>query len=62
MCSSATHVLFTIDAPPVEVDAVRAATDEPDRATLIATDRRALFTAEVADAHPRANRSANAPR
>jgi multiple sugar transport system ATP-binding protein len=46
---SATHVLFTIDAPPVDVDAVRAATDEGDRATLIATDRRALFTAEVAE-------------
>jgi multiple sugar transport system ATP-binding protein len=46
---SATHVLFTIDAPPVDVDAVRAATDEGDRATLLATDRRALFTAEVAE-------------
>jgi multiple sugar transport system ATP-binding protein len=44
---SATHVLFTIDAPPVEVDAVRAATDEGELATLIATDRRALFTAEL---------------
>jgi multiple sugar transport system ATP-binding protein len=46
---SATHVLFTIDAPPVDVDAVRAATDEKERATLLATDRRALFTAEVAE-------------
>jgi multiple sugar transport system ATP-binding protein len=46
---SATHVLFTIDAPPVDVDAVRAATDEGDRATLLHTDRRALFTAEVAE-------------
>jgi multiple sugar transport system ATP-binding protein len=46
---SATHVLFTIDAPPVDVDAVRAATDEGDVATLIATDRRALFTAEVSE-------------
>ena len=44
---SATHVLFTIDAPPVDVDAVRATTDEGDRATLLATDRRALFTAEL---------------
>ena len=44
---SATHVLFTLDAPPVDVDAVRAATDEGDVATLLATDRRALFTAEV---------------
>ena len=46
---SATHVLFTVDAPPVDVDSVRAATDEGERATLIATDRRALFTAEVAE-------------
>ncbi len=46
---SATHVLFTIDAPPVEVDAVRAASDDGERATLIHTDRRALFTAEVAE-------------
>jgi multiple sugar transport system ATP-binding protein len=46
---SATHVLFTIDAPPVDVDSVRAATDEGERATLLATDRRALFTAEVAE-------------
>jgi multiple sugar transport system ATP-binding protein len=46
---SATHVLFTIDAPPVDVDAVRAATDEGERAMLIATDRRALFTAEVSE-------------
>jgi multiple sugar transport system ATP-binding protein len=44
---SATHVLFTIDAPPVDVDSVRAATDEGERATLLATDRRALFTAEL---------------
>jgi multiple sugar transport system ATP-binding protein len=46
---SATHVLFTIDAPPVDVDAVRAASDEGERATLLATDRRALFTAEVTE-------------
>jgi multiple sugar transport system ATP-binding protein len=44
---SATHVIFAIDAPPVDVDAVRAATDDRERATLIATDRRALFTAEL---------------
>ena len=44
---SATHVLFTVEAPPVEVDSVRAATDDGETATLIATDRRALFTAEV---------------
>ena len=46
---SATHVLFPIEAPPVDVDAVRAATDEGEVATLLATDRRALFTAEVSE-------------
>jgi multiple sugar transport system ATP-binding protein len=46
---SATHVLFTVEAPPVDVAAVRAASDDRERATLLATDRRALFTAEVAE-------------
>ena len=46
---SATHVLFTIDAPPVDVDSVRAANDDGERAILLATDRRALFTAEVVE-------------
>jgi multiple sugar transport system ATP-binding protein len=46
---SATHILFPIDAPPVDVESVRAATDDGERATLLATDRRALFTAEVAE-------------
>ena len=46
---SATHVLFTIEAPPVDVDSVRAASDDGERATLLATDRRTLFTAEVAE-------------
>jgi multiple sugar transport system ATP-binding protein len=49
---SATHVLFTIEAPPVDVDSVRAASDDRERATLLATDRRALFTAEVAEGTP----------
>jgi multiple sugar transport system ATP-binding protein len=44
---SATHVIFEIDAPPVETAAVTATTDEGDSAVLLATDRRALFTAEV---------------
>ena len=44
---SATHVLFTVDVPPVDVDAVRATMDDGERATLLATERRALFTAEV---------------
>ena len=46
---SATHILFTIEAPPVDVDSVRAASDDGERATLLATDRRTLFTAEVAE-------------
>ena len=46
---SATHVIFTVEAPPVDVAAVRAASDERERATLLATDRRALFTAEVSE-------------
>jgi multiple sugar transport system ATP-binding protein len=49
---SATHVIFTIEAPPVDVDAVRAASDDRERATLLATDRRALFTAEVGEGTP----------
>jgi multiple sugar transport system ATP-binding protein len=49
---SATHVLFTVEAPPVDLDSVRAATDDGERATLLATDRRALFTAEVAEETP----------
>jgi multiple sugar transport system ATP-binding protein len=49
---SATHVLFTVDAPPVDLDAVRAASDEGERAQLLASDRRALFTAEVAEGTP----------
>jgi multiple sugar transport system ATP-binding protein len=49
---SATHVLFTIEAPPVDVDSVRAASDDRERATLLATDRRALFTAEVDEGTP----------
>ncbi|HET7513954.1 MAG TPA: sn-glycerol-3-phosphate ABC transporter ATP-binding protein UgpC [Gaiella sp.] len=51
---SATHVLFTIDAPPVDLAAVRATSDDRELATLMATDRRALFTAEVSEtARPR---------
>ncbi|MGZ4352686.1 MAG: ABC transporter ATP-binding protein, partial [Gaiellaceae bacterium] len=46
---SSTHVIFPIEAPPVDVASVRAATDEGERATLLATDSRALFTAEVAE-------------
>ena len=44
---SETHVLFAVDAPPVDVAAVRAATDEGERATLLAGEQRATFTAVV---------------
>jgi hypothetical protein len=44
---SATHLLFAIDAPPVDAESVLAATDDKERALLLATDRRTLFTAEV---------------
>ena len=44
---SATNVIFPIDAPPVDTEAVRAATDEGDSAVLLHTDRRALFTAAL---------------
>ena len=47
--SSARRRTSSSSAPPVDADAVRAATDEGERATLLATDRRALFTAEVAE-------------
>ena len=44
---SETHVIFPIEAPPVELDAVTAVTNEGDSAVLLVSDRRALFTAEV---------------
>jgi multiple sugar transport system ATP-binding protein len=47
---SESHVIFAIDAPPVDVESVRAATDEGEQAMLIADDRRALFTATVTEA------------
>jgi multiple sugar transport system ATP-binding protein len=49
---SATHAIFHIDAPPVDTEAVRAATDEGDAAVLLATDRRALFTATLEEGTP----------
>jgi multiple sugar transport system ATP-binding protein len=44
---SESHVIFPIDAAPVDVDSVRAATDEGDHAILVADDRRSRFTAAV---------------
>jgi multiple sugar transport system ATP-binding protein len=44
---SESHVIFPIGAPPVDVESVRATTDDGDRAILIADERRAMFTAAV---------------
>ena len=44
---SESHVIFAIDAPPVDAESVRAASDEGEHAMLIADDRRSLFTAAV---------------
>jgi multiple sugar transport system ATP-binding protein len=49
---SATHVIFPVDAPPVDTEAVRAASDEGERGVLLATDRRALFTAALPEDAP----------
>jgi len=49
---SATNVIFPVDAPPVDTEAVRAATDEGDTAVLLHTDRRALFTASLPEGTP----------
>jgi multiple sugar transport system ATP-binding protein len=51
---SATHAIFPVEAPPVDTDAVRAATDEGERGVLLATDRRALFTAALPEGAPAA--------
>src|SRR5439155_21251215 len=44
-----THAIFTIDAPRVSAEAVRAATEtgEEDEGKLFADDQRAVFTASV---------------
>jgi multiple sugar transport system ATP-binding protein len=48
---SESHVLFAIDAAPVDAEAVRAAaSEEEDEALLVAGDHRAIFTAVVAGA------------
>jgi multiple sugar transport system ATP-binding protein len=44
---SATHAIFHIDAPPVDTESTRAATDDGDSTVLLASDRRALFTATL---------------
>jgi multiple sugar transport system ATP-binding protein len=49
---SATNAIFPVDAPAVDTEAVRAATDEGDTAVLLHTDRRALFTASLPEGSP----------
>jgi multiple sugar transport system ATP-binding protein len=49
---SATQAIFHVDAPPVDTDAIRAATDEGDTTVLLHTDRRALFTAALEEGTP----------
>ena len=56
---SESHVIFPIDAAPVDADSVRAATDEGDQAILVADDRRSRFTAAVDERLQRAARDAD---
>jgi multiple sugar transport system ATP-binding protein len=49
---SATHAIFPVEAPAVDTEAVRAASDEGDTGVLLATDRRALFTAALPEGAP----------
>jgi multiple sugar transport system ATP-binding protein len=51
---SATHAIFPVEAPPVDTEAVRAASDDGERGVLLATDQRALFTAELPEDAPAA--------
>jgi multiple sugar transport system ATP-binding protein len=52
------HVIFTIDAPRVEAEEIRAAASHEEEAALIAEDRRALFNARV---DPRTKARAGGP-
>jgi multiple sugar transport system ATP-binding protein len=47
---STVHAIFPIDAMPVQAESIRAASDERDATPLLASDRRAFFTAEVSEA------------
>ena len=49
---SSTQAIFHIDAPPVDTEAIRAATDDGDSPVLLATERRALFTAALEEDTP----------
>jgi multiple sugar transport system ATP-binding protein len=46
---STTHVIFAVEAPPVDTDSVRATTAEHETAVLLAEERNARFTAEVSE-------------
>jgi multiple sugar transport system ATP-binding protein len=49
---STKHVIFPVDAPPVDVESTRDVLADGDSAVLLATDRRALFSAEVGADEP----------
>lgn len=49
---SSTQAIFHIDAPPLDTEAVRAATAEGDSTVLLHTERRALFTAALEEGTP----------
>ena len=49
------HVIFPIEAKPVDTEEVKAAADDAEGAKLLADDQRALFTARV---NPRTSASA----
>jgi multiple sugar transport system ATP-binding protein len=51
---SESHLIFTIDAPRVSAEAVRAASDagDEDEGKLFADDQRAVFTAVLSDRRP----------
>jgi multiple sugar transport system ATP-binding protein len=42
-----THVIFPVEAAPIETEEVKAAVDDEEGAKLLADDERALFTARV---------------
>jgi multiple sugar transport system ATP-binding protein len=46
------HVIFSIDAPRIDSDSVRSASEEGDSGVLLAGDDRAQFTARVASRRP----------
>jgi multiple sugar transport system ATP-binding protein len=47
LLGSEVHVIFPVDAPPVQTEETRATQDTEDEAKLLADDSRALFTAAI---------------